>query len=103
MVTPIDLPVLFSQIPQLQKLQHSSQAYPEGAQNVLADVVIQKQKEDNKRILKPEKTEKQEKISPDKEKDAHANYYMSKKHKEKEKNQQEIIEDEKKHIIDIKI
>ncbi|MDQ7032844.1 MAG: hypothetical protein Q9M37_09065 [Desulfonauticus sp.] len=103
MVGPIDFPVLFSQIPQLQKLQHGGQSYPESAQNVLAEVVVQKQKEENKQILKPEKTEAQSKISPDKDKNRDASFHSKQKKKKSSKENKFVHDEDTKHLIDLQV
>jgi len=102
MVTPLDLPVLFSEIPHVQKWQHSAQSGPAGGQTVLAEVVVQKQKEENKRILKPEKASEQEKIRPDKEKKDQAQYFSSKQSKRQKKTKEENTFPSP-HLIDLEV
>ncbi|HCO12165.1 MAG TPA: hypothetical protein DIT19_02950 [Desulfonauticus sp.] len=101
MVTPIDLPVLFSQLPHLQHLQHQAQNGPQGSQNILADVVVQKQEEAKNKIFQTEKAKAQSKVSPDKEKDSAHTPNFTSSQKEKKSKLPELKD--KGQIIDLQV
>lgn len=104
MVTPIDLPVLFSQLPHLQQLQHQAQQGPQGSQNLLAEVVVKKQEDAKKKIFKTDKTQAQNKISPDKEQEkSDEQSFNSSASKKKSKQKEELALKDKGKLIDIQV
>ena len=52
MVSPIELPIVLSQLPNIQKIQNAEQSGPEMAQAALAQEVIKKQELGNKQVPK---------------------------------------------------
>ncbi len=52
MVSPIEMPIVLSQLPNVQKIQNAEQSGPEMAQAALAQEVIKRQELENKQVPK---------------------------------------------------
>ncbi|MFP4071048.1 MAG: hypothetical protein ACLFTB_03265 [Desulfovibrionales bacterium] len=104
MVKPIELPVLLSQLPQIQKLQHAIQSRPEYAQTLAAQQTLEKQKESHHQVPKTEETEAKLSISPDGRQEQEQHFSRKKK---RDKNDPGTESDEDTdtagHIIDINV
>ena len=107
MVNPIDLPVLFSQTPQIQKLQNAGQAFPEAQQSFIGDLVIQKQEKEKDKVPKTEKSDTEIQIKKDKQNRNRQQNYMTRDRKQKKgKQEQKNIESKASspgHLINIEI
>jgi hypothetical protein len=65
MVNPIQLPVLLSQLPQLQKVQPALQSQSESFQALAAKEVAEEQKKTQNQVPKSEQTEGSLQVGPD--------------------------------------
>lgn len=52
MVSPIEMPIVLSQLPNIQKIQNAEQSGPEMAQAALTQEVIKRQERENKQVPK---------------------------------------------------
>ena len=83
MVNPIDLPVIFAQTPQVQKLQNAGQAFPEAQQSFIGDMVIQKQEKEKNKVPQTEKSDTKAKIKEDKQNKNNQQNFMTGDRKQK--------------------
>ena len=107
MVNPIDLPVIFSQTPQIQKLQNAGQAFPEAQQSFIGDLVIQKQEKEKDKVPQTEKSDTEIQIKKDKQnKNKQPKNMVRDRKQKKEKQGQkdiEVISPGSGHLINIEI
>ena len=93
MVNPIDLPVIFAQTPQVQKLQNAGQAFPEAQQSFIGDMVIQKQEREKEKVPQTEKSDTGIQIKKDKQNKnkQQQNKLRDRKQKKEKKDQKDIF------------
>ena len=104
MVNPIDLPVIFSQTPQIQKLQNAGQAFPEVQQSLIGDLVIQKQEKEKNKVPQTEKSDTKVKIKEDKQnKNSQQNFMAGGRKQKKEKKDLESKTSGSGQLINIEI
>ena len=107
MVNPIDLPVIFAQTPQVQKLQNAGQAFPEAQQSFIGDLVIQKQEKEKDKVPQTEKSDTGIQIKKDKQNKnkQQQNKLRDRKQKKEKKDQKDIeaISSGSGHLINIEI
>lgn len=99
MVSPIELPIILSQLPNVQKVQNAGQSGPEMAQAALARDVVERQEKENTQVVKVSKNE----LAPeqqDKEKTNDHDFHQSKSRKKKK---EEELQAEKNRLLDIHI
>jgi hypothetical protein len=68
-VNPIQLPVLLTQLPQVQKVQHAQQSHPEAYQAQAAREVVEEQKRSQNQVPKAEESDKSLKVGPESNRD----------------------------------
>jgi hypothetical protein len=69
MVSPLQLPVLLTQLPQLQKVQHAIQSHPDAYQAQAAKEVAEEQKKSQNQVPKTETTDGALRVRPDANRD----------------------------------
>ena len=67
MANPVDLSVLISQLPRVQKMQEDAQRLPQVLQDQLAREVIEKQRREQHEVQKVEKSETPASVTKDKQ------------------------------------
>ncbi len=99
MVSPIELPTILSQLPNVQKVQNASQSGPEMAQAALARDVIERQEKENAQVPKVSQNE----LDPDRQDEEQAdeqNFHQSGTGKKKKKEKSQTEGD---RLLDIRI
>jgi hypothetical protein len=105
MVNPIQLPVLLTQLPQLQKVQTALQSQPEAFQALAAKEVVEEQKKAQHQVPKSEKTEGSIQVGPDSKGDQGGSPGKKRQQRESEDEEQQEPMEEKApgRIIDLKV
>jgi hypothetical protein len=103
-VSPLQLPILLTQLPQLQKVQHAQQSHPEAFQAQAAREVVEEQKRSQNQVPKAEESDKSLRVGPDSNRDTGGSGGRKhRKEKEAGKQQENANEPSSGRIIDIKV
>jgi len=65
MVDNLNLTTLISQIPEAQKIHHAQLSHPEAQQALALEMVLRRQKLEQKQVAKSEETAEETQINPD--------------------------------------
>ncbi|MFW6324403.1 MAG: hypothetical protein ACOC0U_04995 [Desulfovibrionales bacterium] len=104
MASPINLSVLLSQLPLLQKVQSVQQNHPESFQGQVAQEILLKQKEKSTQVPRPEKADSSPKVGPDgKNPDGGQHSGGRKDDRSDQENQEDLGGNDPGRIIDLKI
>ncbi|MFP4213694.1 MAG: hypothetical protein ACLFRL_06245 [Desulfohalobiaceae bacterium] len=104
MANPVDVSVLVSQLPRVQKMQEDAQRLPQLLQDQLSREVIEKQKRELHEVQRTEKSEASAAV--DREKQGSEQQGRGKQGRKKEQGQEQELQDserEEGRLIDLKI
>lgn len=103
MVSPLDISVLVSQLPHLQKLQNTEQFHPEAMQTQLSRKALEKQIRERGLVPRTERGEAALKVKPDG--DRRQGFEGGQRHGQKpsDEEDQNQSEPEPGHIIDLSV
>ena len=102
MVNPIQLPLLLTQLPQLQKIQNALQSHPDSYQDQVAKEVAEEQKK--AKVPKAEEAEGMLRVGPDEKREREG--FQNKKRRKKKEQEEERETSETAasgQIIDLKV
>jgi sRNA-binding protein len=100
MVDNLNLSTLISQIPEAQKLHHSQVAHPEVQQALAQEMVMRRQRQEQKQVSKADASATENQVDPEGRGEAPKEYFMGER---KRPNREAELESDQGRLIDTQV